>query len=143
MWLGLNDSNAARALALLANARRNIAALYNERLRDSIVTLPVEMPYGKHVYHLYVIQIDNRDEVKRQLADRGVDTGLHYPVPLHLQNAYRQLGYKEGDFPVSERLSEQILSLPIYPGLSTEAAEYVANALSESVKCQAAASSAR
>lgn len=124
------------------NERRQIATFYNEKLRDANLTLPVEMPYGKHVYHLYVIQIDNRDEVKQQLAEKGIDTGLHYPVPLHLQDAYRNLGYKKGDFPVSERLSQNILSLPMYPGLSIEAAEYVVNTLAESVKCQAAASSA-
>jgi dTDP-4-amino-4,6-dideoxygalactose transaminase len=124
------------------NQRRAIAAVYNEKLRDVSVTLPVEMPYGKHVYHLYVIQVEHRDRVKQQLSEMGIDAGLHYPVPLHLQNAYRQLGYKAGDFPVSERLSQQILSLPIYPGLSVEATEYVTHALVES-RCQAAASTAR
>jgi len=123
--------------------RRKIAALYNEKLRDANVVLPVEMPYGKHVYHLYIVQIENRDEVKQNLAERGIDTGLHYPVPLHLQEAYQQLGYKKGDFPVSERLSQHILSLPMYPGLSIEAVERVVQVLAESVKCQAAASSAR
>jgi dTDP-4-amino-4,6-dideoxygalactose transaminase len=123
--------------------RREIANLYNEKLRDANVTLPVEMPYGKHVYHLYIVQLENRDHVKQQLADKGIDTGLHYPVPLHLQEAYRDLGYKKGDFPISERLSLQILSLPMYPGLSIEAAEYVVTSLVESAKCQAAASSAR
>ena len=124
------------------NERRQIATFYNEKLRDANLTLPVEMPYGKHVHHLYIIQTDNRDEVKQQLAEKGIDTGLHYPVPLHLQDAYRDLGYKKGDFPVSERLSQHILSLPMYPGLSIEAAEYVVSTLAESVKCQAAASSA-
>jgi dTDP-4-amino-4,6-dideoxygalactose transaminase len=123
--------------------RREIATLYNEKLRDANVTLPVEMPYGKHVYHLYIVQLENRDYVKQQLANRGIDTGLHYPVPLHLQEAYRDLGYKKGDFPVSERLSLQILSLPMYPGLSIEAAEHVVTSLVEAAKCQAAASSAR
>jgi len=121
--------------------RRKIAALYNEKLRDANFVLPVEMPYGKHVYHLYIVQIENRDEVKQYLAERGVDTGLHYPVPLHLQEAYRQLGYKKGDFPVSERLSQHILSLPMYPGLPVEAVEHVVQVLAESVKCQAAAAS--
>jgi dTDP-4-amino-4,6-dideoxygalactose transaminase len=123
--------------------RREIATLYNEKLRDANVTLPVEMPYGKHVYHLYIVQLENRDHVKQQLADKGIDTGLHYPVPLHLQEAYRDLGYNKGDFPVSERLSLQILSLPMYPGLSIEAAEHVVTSLVEAAKWQAAASSAR
>ncbi len=125
------------------NERRNVAALYNEMLRDANVTLPVEMPYGKNVYHLYIVQIENRDEVKTQLANAGIDTGLHYPVPLHLQDAYKQLGYKKGDFPVSEKLSQQILSLPMYPGLSAEAVDHVATTLTEAVKCQAATASAR
>jgi dTDP-4-amino-4,6-dideoxygalactose transaminase len=120
--------------------RRAIAAVYNEKLRDANATLPVEMPYGKHVYHLYIVQVENRDRVKQQLSEMGIDTGLHYPVPLHLQDAYRNLGYKAGDFPVSERLSQQILSLPMYPGLSVQATEYVANALAGSLKCQAASS---
>lgn len=125
------------------NQRRKVASLYNEKLRDANVVLPVEMPYGKHVFHLYIVQIENRDEVKAQLASAGIDTGLHYPVPLHLQDAYKQLGYKKGDFAVSEKLSEHILSLPMYPGLSAEAVEHVVTTLTEAVKCQAATASAR
>lgn len=123
--------------------RRGVACIYNKNLEDANLKLPVEMPYGKHVYHLYIIQLENRDQVKQQLADRGIDTGLHYPVPLHLQQAYKDLGYKEGDFPVSERLSKQILSLPMYPGLSNQAVEYVASVLAEAVKCQAATAKAQ
>jgi len=125
------------------NERRKLAAVYNEKLRDANVVLPVEMPYGKHVYHLYIVQIENRDEVKTQLANEGIDTGLHYPVPLHLQEAYRQLGYKKGDFPVSEGLSQRILSLPMYPGLPLEAVEHVAATLARAAKPQAEVAGAR
>jgi len=69
------------------------------------LTLPAEMPYGQHVYHLYVIQADDREGLRQQLNAAGIETGLHYPVPLHLQEAYANLGYSKGSFPVSERLT--------------------------------------
>jgi dTDP-4-amino-4,6-dideoxygalactose transaminase len=74
--------------------RRTAAKRYNELLSDSSLTLPAEMPYGRHVYHLYVIQADDREALRQQLNAAGVETGLHYPVPLHLQEAYAYLGYK-------------------------------------------------
>jgi dTDP-4-amino-4,6-dideoxygalactose transaminase len=106
--------------------RRDLAALYNRLLQGSNTLLPVEMPYASHVYHLYVIQTNNRDDLRQRLAAKGIETGLHYPVPLHLQEAYRFLGYKVGDFPVSERLSNSILSLPMYPELLPRAVGEVA-----------------
>ena len=123
--------------------RREVAALYSSKLKDSGIVAPKEMPYGKHIYHLYVVQVDNRDSVQRDLGANGVATGLHYPVPLHLQQAYKDLGYREGYFPVSEKLARRILSLPIYPGLSTDAAEYVVNKLLECAQCRMAAVAAR
>ncbi|MBZ5631000.1 MAG: DegT/DnrJ/EryC1/StrS family aminotransferase [Acidobacteriia bacterium] len=123
--------------------RREVAALYSSKLKDSGIVAPKEMPYGKHIYHLYVVQVDNRDSVQRDLGANGVATGLHYPVPLHLQQAYKDLGYREGDFPVSEKLARRILSLPIYPGLSTDAAEYVVSKLLECAQCRMAAVAAR
>jgi dTDP-4-amino-4,6-dideoxygalactose transaminase len=114
--------------------RRLLAEQYNHLLAASGVITPVEMPYARHVYHLYVIQAANRDDLRRQLADQGVETGLHYPIPLHLQEAYRSLGYRAGDFPVSEQLAQRVLSLPIYPELSFEDVEYVASELLESLQ---------
>lgn len=111
--------------------RRALAARYDKLLAGSGIQIPKEMPYAKHVYHLYVIQTDDREMLKQQLAERGIETSLHYPIPLHLQEAYRDLGYKKGDFPVTEKLCERILSLPMFPELSPEAVDQVAAAISE------------
>jgi len=106
--------------------RRKIAEKYNERLKDiEEVITPTEMHGIKHVYHLYVVRAKERDKLQEYLKENGIGTGLHYPIPLHLQRAYAHLGYKKGDFPVAERLADEILSLPIYPELSEEQIEYV------------------
>ena len=112
--------------------RRAVAALYDDALAGSDVVAPTEMAYGRHVYHLYVVQSDQRDALQIRLNKAGVETGLHYPIPLHLQKAYRWLGYSEGDLPQTERVKDRILSLPVYPGLSTEAAAQVAAEVLES-----------
>jgi dTDP-4-amino-4,6-dideoxygalactose transaminase len=111
--------------------RRTLAQQYNRLLAGSPLTLPSETPGSRHVYHLYVIQTEDREALRQQLGQRGIETGLHYPIPLHLQEAYKSLGYKAGDFPVSERLAQRILSLPMYPELSSEAVDYVAVTLQE------------
>jgi dTDP-4-amino-4,6-dideoxygalactose transaminase len=111
--------------------RRAAAAAYDVALSDSKFETPTEMVYSRHVYHLYVIQSDNRDAIRQRLAEAGIETGLHYPTPLHLQEAYRSLGYNLGDFPVTERVRSRILSLPIYPGVPAEAVEQVAAELKE------------
>ena len=119
------------------NERRRAAAKrYNELLSDSGVTLPAEMPYGQHVYHLYVIQADDREGLRQQLAAAGVESGLHYPVALHLQEAYADLGYSKGSFPVSELLTERILSLPMHPGISDEQIQHVASVVLEHCNAQ-------
>jgi dTDP-4-amino-4,6-dideoxygalactose transaminase len=115
--------------------RRKLARHYRQLLAGSRVVTPTEMPFGKHVYHLYVIQAENREALRQQLAEKGIETGLHYPLPLHLQEAYRSLGYRPGDFPVCEGLAQRCLSLPMYPDLSFEAAEHVASAVLESLQC--------
>jgi dTDP-4-amino-4,6-dideoxygalactose transaminase len=112
--------------------RRKAAVSYNSALLDTDIEIPTEMDYGRHVYHLYVIQSDNRDTLRQQLTAAGIETGLHYPTPLHLQEAYRFLGYKQGDFPVTEKVKSRILSLPMYPGIRSEAVERVASELRES-----------
>ena len=112
--------------------RRQAAAIYDKALADSGIVTPTEMNYGRHVYHLYVVQSDNRNVLRQQLADAGIESGLHYPTPLHLQEAYRFLGYKEGSFPVTEKVSSRILSLPMYPGIHPDAIERVASELQES-----------
>jgi dTDP-4-amino-4,6-dideoxygalactose transaminase len=114
--------------------RRAIAKRYQERLADQSVVLPVEAANMRHIYHLYVIQAEDRGSLQNHLAQRGIETGLHYPVPLHMQEAYASLGYHKGDFPVTEQVTERILSLPMYPGMSLEAADYVSDAILEWVQ---------
>lgn len=98
--------------------RRNWAKLYDELLSDvEEIETPKRAPYSRHVYHLYVIKAKRRDELREYLASRKVFTGIHYPIVLHLQEAYRELGYREGDFPNSERAAGSVLSLPMYPHL--------------------------
>jgi len=83
------------------------------------------------VYHLYVIMVDDRDALQKFLGDKGIATGLHYPLPLHLQKAYEHLEYKEGDFPVTEQTAKRLLSLPMYPELTRDQIKYVADAVKE------------
>ncbi|HEX3741012.1 MAG TPA: DegT/DnrJ/EryC1/StrS family aminotransferase [Terriglobales bacterium] len=116
--------------------RREVAKLYHELLSESSLGLPVEMGWGEHVYHLYVIQADDREALRNALNAAGVECGLHYPVPLHLQAAYADLGYEKGSFPVSEHLSGHILSLPMHPFITDEEVKRVASVLLESLQCQ-------
>jgi dTDP-4-amino-4,6-dideoxygalactose transaminase len=109
--------------------RRELASQYDAALAVPGILKPMEMDYAHHVYHLYVIQTDNRDQLRQQLADAGIESGLHYPTPLHLQQAYASLGHGLGDFPVTERAASRILSLPLYPGMKQEAAAFVASEL--------------
>jgi len=115
-------------------SRRNNAALYTERLQDlSGITLPVEAEFAESVYHLYVILADNRDGLQKFLSEKSIATGLHYPLPLHLQKAYAHLGHKKGDFPVAEHTAERLLSLPMYPELTAEQIHYVCSSIKEFV----------
>ena len=102
-------------------SRRENAKKYNELLSnvDGIIT-PYEADYVKHVYHLYVIRVEKerRDKLREELKYKGIATGIHYPIPLHLQSAYKYLGYKEGDFPITEKASQEIISLPMFAELS-------------------------
>ena len=100
-------------------ARRKCAQRYQELFNraDADVVLPCEPAWSKAVYHLYVVRVQNRDGLQKHLAEAGIGTGIHYPVPLHLQRAYDDLQYAEGDFPISERVAAEIVSLPMFPGL--------------------------
>lgn len=104
--------------------RREIAKLYTEGLSDLVIT-PTESASTSHVYHLYVIQTGDRDGLQKYLAEKGVGTLIHYPVPAHLQKAYSYRGYKTGDLPVTEQMVKRILSLPMYPELTDEQVSYV------------------
>lgn len=108
--------------------RRAWAARYRELL-DGIVGLPREMAYARHVYHLFMITVANRDALQAYLNGCGISTVIHYPVPIHLQAAYASLGHKPGDFPVAERLARSVLSLPMFPELQADEVEYVAAAV--------------
>ena len=98
--------------------RRNIARRYNELLSNSGVKTPIEAPYAYHVYHQYTIRASKRDNLKQFLLENGIETSVYYPLPLHLQEAYRRQGYTDGSLPESEKASQGVLSLPIYPELS-------------------------
>ncbi|HST51617.1 MAG TPA: DegT/DnrJ/EryC1/StrS family aminotransferase [Pyrinomonadaceae bacterium] len=118
-------------------ARRAHAARYRELLAPldaaGALALPREMPYAEHVYHLFVVQTDARDELQERLNEAGVQTGIHYPVPVHLQPAYASLGHCEGDFPRAEEQSRRVLSLPMFAELTDEQIEHVAEVIKLSV----------
>jgi dTDP-4-amino-4,6-dideoxygalactose transaminase len=106
--------------------RRQLAAFYDECFDDiSEIRIPQVYKENGHVFHLYVIQLEHRDELSRFLKKRGISSGIHYPLPLHLQPALKSLGYRRNDFPVSEALSESVLSLPLYPELNDSQLSYV------------------
>lgn len=111
--------------------RRKLASIYSRELKDSSVTIPTEKTYAKHNYHLYVIRSNRRDELKEWLKSYEIGTSIHYPVPAHLQPAYLDLGYARGDFPVTERYAQEILSLPMYPEMQTESVDKVAKTIKE------------
>lgn len=117
--------------------RRDIATRFTEGLHDVVMT-PQEVAYGTHVYHLYVIRTENRDEMQKQLQDREVQCLIHYPVPAHLQKAYRHLGYKEGDLPQTELAAKKILSLPMHPHLTIEQVDTVIDEVRQCLQRQAA-----
>ena len=113
-------------------ARRNHAERYRQLLAGVPgLVLPWEAAYARHVYHIYAVRVSNRDAVLSRLSERGVGCGVHYPVPLHLQEAYRSLGYNRGDFPVAERCASEFLSLPMFPELTEPQIEYTAKVLRE------------
>ena len=134
--------------------RRQKAALYNQLLSnnselatrnpkpatrnsdhpplDTVIT-PFEPSWTKAVYHLYIIRTKKRDELQKYLTANGIGTGLHYPVPLHLQKAYSHLRYVEGDFPMTEKVAKELLSLPMYPTLEAKELEHVVSVIREFV----------
>lgn len=111
--------------------RRELAERYDELLTDLPVNPVCEAEWASSAYHLYVIRTERRTELQAHLRERGVGTLIHYPIPVHLQVAYRFLPYEKGSFPVAEAAANEVLSLPLYPGLSLEAQEYVAASIAE------------
>lgn len=110
--------------------RRSAAARYDEMLRTSErVSTPVTAPLNDHVFHLYVIEVEERDAVLARLWDEEIGAGIHYPVPLHLQGALSHLGHREGDFPATEKAAKRMISLPIFPGITSDEQEQVVTKL--------------
>ena len=120
-------------------SRRTIASMYDELLKDARVTLPYASSESEHVYHLYVVLVENRAQVQHELAAHGISTGIHYPLPIHLQEAYRGAGFGQGAFPVTEHAAERVLSLPMYPELTEAGVRRVADALGQAVSASAQA----
>ena len=118
-----------RYLDAWSDARREHAERYGELLKGSAVVPPTRAAYASPVYHLYVIRVQEREQLQAHLSAEGVSTGIHYPVPVHLQPAYGDLGYKLGDFPVTERYAQEIVSLPMYPELTPELISRVTDAI--------------
>ena len=111
--------------------RRKLAMRYNEALKGTSLITPFENEDIKHVYHLYILQSDRREELVKFLKEKGIATGVYYRVPMHLQFAFKNLGYKEGDMPVSEYLSGRTFAIPLYVGMTEEEQDYVIDALKE------------
>ena len=120
--------------------RRKHALEYNQAFAgiDEVLT-PFEAKYARHVYHVYAVRVQERDAVLRHLQEKGVGCSVHYPVPVHLQEAGRNLGYTKGAFPIAEKLADEFLSLPMFPELTEEQIEYVGRCVSETVGVEALA----
>jgi dTDP-4-amino-4,6-dideoxygalactose transaminase len=111
--------------------RQSLSRLYDELLEGCDLELPVVPECAVHVFHQYVIRSKRRDQLRAFLAERSIRTAIHYPVPVHLQPAFKDLGYGKGDFPNTEQLSEGILSLPLYPELTEDSVEMVCEVIKD------------
>ena len=114
-------------------ARRSLANNYNTALAD-VVSVPLENEHEFHVYQTYMIKAHRRDELQSFLRTQGIESIIHYPIPIHLQPAAKSLNHKEGSFPIAEKLSQEILSLPLYPGLSQSDQQFVIEKIHEFYK---------
>ena len=125
-----------RRLPTWNQQRAAAASFYDEVLAEhaDVIQTPGVAPGNRHVWHLYVVRVSNRDAVVEALHERGIGAGIHYPTPLHLEAAFRELGGCRGDFPVAERAADEILSLPIYPGITQAGQERTAEALIQAVR---------
>lgn len=122
-----------RYLKKWTEARRSVARQYDELLAHCDIEKPQEMPWARHVYHVYTVRSENRDALQQALTAGGIQTGIHYPVPVHLQPAYVELGYGPGAFPHAEAAAKQVLSLPLYPELSQASVVQVAEAVKHAI----------
>jgi len=113
--------------------RRNIAKIYNKLLKGSEVVIPIEKEYAKHVYYLYVVRCKDRNKLQQYLFEKEIQTMIHYPGPVHKQNAYLNLGF-DVCLPVTEKICNEILSLSMFPELKEEEIVYIANMITEEVR---------
>ena len=112
--------------------RRKHALRYSELLKNiPAVKIPSQNKNAYHVFHIYIIESEKRDELQKYLSEKGIETIIHYPIPIHLQDPYRQLGFKAGDFPVTEDKSGKVLSLPMFPELKEKEIKYVCNSIKQ------------
>ncbi len=118
-----------RHLERWTETRRAIVKTYNDGLAGADVVRPIEMPWARHVYHLYTLRADNRDALQAALLNEGIQTGIHYSTPAHLQPAYANLGYRPNSLPESEKAAREVLSLPLYPELTECQVQTVLDAL--------------
>jgi dTDP-4-amino-4,6-dideoxygalactose transaminase len=128
-WLSVK----LRHLAKWNDSRREHARRYNDLFSGAggSLVIPYEAPWSKSVYHLYVIRVADREGLQAHLAKAGIGSGMHYPIPLHLQKAYQNLGYKAGEFPVSERVAREIVSLPMFPQMTNQQVDEVSERVKE------------
>ena len=122
-----------RHLERWTEARRAVVEKYNQLLADSGVERPTEMPWARHVYHVYTLRTADREALQASLQAEGIQTGIHYSVPVHLQPAYADLGYARGSFPQSERAAAEVLSLPLYPEMTDAQLEAVSRVVQAAV----------
>jgi dTDP-4-amino-4,6-dideoxygalactose transaminase len=120
-----------RHLRNWTEARRRNAAIYTRLLTGTNVSTPQEMPHGRHVYHVYAVRTRNRVGLQAAMTDRQIQSGIHYPCPVHLLEAHRDLGHRAGEFPHSERAADEVLSLPMFPELTETQIQEVAKAIQE------------
>ena len=119
-----------RHLRAWTEKRRQNASTYSQLLaRAAKIVTPVVHPDATHVFHLYVVRVQHREQVQHALKEAGIATGIHYPIPLHLQPAYKYLGLPTGSFPVAERFASEIMSLPMYPELSADQIAFICDTL--------------
>jgi len=109
--------------------RREIAKIYDKALKDTDLTIPTVLEKNETVYHMYILQSGDREAMLSKLKDAGIATGVYYPVPLHLQKVYKDLGYKEGDMPVAEYLSHRTFAIPVYPELTEEQINHIIDSI--------------
>jgi len=113
------------------NARNKLAEIYSKELLNTHLVLPKTNPDTYHVFHLYVARSQKRNELMNFLKEREIYTGIHYPIPIHLMGAFKNLDYKKGDFPITEKMADEIISLPLYPEMGKEAVHFVVGAIKE------------